>query len=50
MHPQTLDVQPDLGENRTGFSITGSLFVFWVITTNPILATCLSDAVFPRMK
>jgi hypothetical protein len=50
MHPQTLDVQPDLGENRTGFSIRRLLLVFWVITINPILATCISDAVFSRMN
>jgi len=50
MHPQTLDVQPDLGENRTGFSTRGLLFVFWVITINLILASHISDAVLPRMK
>jgi len=50
MHPQTLHVQLDLGENRAGLSIRGLLFVFWVITINPILATYISDAVFSRMK
>jgi len=50
MDPQTLDGQPDLGENRMGFSRRQLLFVLWVTTINPILATCISDAIFPRMK
>jgi hypothetical protein len=50
MHPQTLDVQPDLRENRKGSSIRRLLYVFWVIIISPILATCISDAVFPRRK
>jgi len=40
----------NLTSGMTGFSIRGFLFVLLVITISPILATCISDAVFPRMK